>query len=75
MEKGRRKGITRNRPKGLQYKCKPEHGAWNLKLDVETRDGIRKKYGAGGVSMERLAAEYKVSAGTIYRIVKNGGKW
>lgn len=70
MKKGRRKGVTRNRPKGLVYKYKVKPGP-RFKLTIEQCNEIRQRYAIEHISQRALAAEYDVSCAHICRILNH----
>lgn len=69
VAKGRRKGVSRNRPSGLTYSVKANHGQWSMRLHPNLRGEIRRKYASGGYSLRRLAKEFLVSNTTVFNIV------
>lgn len=66
MRKGRRKGITRNRPRGLRYNFTKRPGP-KPKLSDETKSRLRADVLAG-MSQRAAARKYGVSSGLACRI-------
>lgn len=76
VNKGRRKGITRNRPSGLKYNLTKKHklSALNkMKITEDDINNIREEYSKGNTTHIKLANKYNVSDTCIYRIVNNLG--
>lgn len=45
---------------------------WNTILDAATKDELRERYAAGGISQRELGAEYGVSQGYVSHTVRHG---
>ncbi len=69
MNKNRRKGIPRNRPKGIFFKQSQEAKERRRKLKSPTRKTIKEIYLRGGISMKKLANKFNVTDCTIWKIV------
>ncbi len=69
VKKGRRKGITRNRPSGLKYDLSNPSRFTNgyVKIKPEERDSVREARRAGG-KLKDIAAKYGVSESRICEI-------
>lgn len=73
VKKGRRKGVTRNRPNGLTYKPQsPESRTAQMKLSPEDCETI---IADEGFSQRELAELFGVSKGTIQRIISGDKIW
>jgi hypothetical protein len=69
VAKGRRKGVSRNRPSGLTYKNldRERHRQIRMKIPPADREKIREAK-RRGETLRGLAAVYGVSDATIHRI-------
>lgn len=75
--KGRRKGVTRNRPDGLKYSwTEKDRHARLAKRKIHESDwpSIRSRYASGGISMRALAKEYGVSFTTMFNLLRERHK-
>jgi len=76
MQKGRRKGRTRNRPTGLKYNwTKESKEKWLAnrprKVSFVDRLSILEAYYCGVATQRGLAEKYYISQATINRIVND----
>jgi HNH endonuclease len=69
VSKGRRKGISRNRPSGLKYNYTKKPGP-KKKLSLEKQKEMIAEFAIGGISKRALARKYGVSSAAVCR--KNG---
>lgn len=56
--------------KGRQARTKGESSGKSAKLNAQQVANIRQRYAVGGITQRKLANEYGVSQGQIYRIVR-----
>jgi hypothetical protein len=68
MMKGRRLGVTRNRPKGLKYNV--PFGAHDIKLKVPRREWPAIAMRADTETQAEIARSYGVNPTTIHNILK-----
>jgi DNA-directed RNA polymerase specialized sigma subunit len=69
VNKGRRKGITRKRPKGLKYRTKNTHGEWHCKLSEEQKKLVYQM-SSTGMKQREIGNLVDLSQSAISRMLK-----